>query len=214
MAFESIKKHIPEIDARLAKGLSPHRIARQLGLSKSIVYQYKKERFDIQNAALDQWDEEQEKAHEERLAEGKARIVDTFELLNKAKLRAEYLIDLELDSEYKTADGELKRLSLASAAVYWQVGQKMACEIARQEQELGGDDPEGRKAGALESWADTRLAILGAVDDDPKAKAAIIAALEQRRRSPICPGSSDLGAGGPGLSSGCLAEGCTQEPGE
>lgn len=212
MAFESITEHIPEIESRLAKRQSPLKIARELDLSKSIVYQYKKERFDVQGAAAVDWSEEQKKAHEQRLAEGKAPIIDSLELLNKAKARAQYLLDLELGSQYTTAEGEEKALSLASAAIYWQAGQKMACEIVRQEMELIGDDPESRKAEAMESWADTRLAILGAVDDDPEAKAAIIAALEQRRRSPIRSGSRDLGSGGPGLPSRSLAAGSPPEP--
>lgn len=214
MAFESIQEHVPEIEERLAKGESPLRIAKKLGLSKSIVYQYKKERFDIQSPAMAQWDEEQQKSHDQRIAEGKDRIVNSLELLNKAKLRAEYLVDLELGSLYTTADGEQKKLSLASAAIYWQAGQKMTCEIIKAELELVGDDAESRKADALESWADTRLAILGAVDDDPEAKEKLITALEQRRRSTVRPGSSDLGQGGPGLSSGSLAAGSAPEPNE
>jgi len=157
MAFESIAEHIPEIESRLAKRQSPLRIAKELGLSKSIVYQYKKERFDIQGAALEDWAEEAKKSHEQRIAEGKSRIVNSLELLNKAKLRAEFLIDLEIGSPYTTADGDEKKLSLASAAIYWQTGQKMACEITRQEQELAGEDPESRKAQALESLSDQEL---------------------------------------------------------
>ncbi len=214
MAFESLQEHIPEIEERLAKGESPLKIAKKLGLSKSIVYQYKKERFNVHGPAMIQWGEEQNKSHEQRLAEGKDRIVNSLELLNKAKLRAEYLVDLELGSPYKTAEGDKKALSLVSAAIYWQVGQKMTCEIIKMEQEIAGDDAESRKADAMESWADTRLAILGAVDNDPEAKAAIIAALEQRRRSPIRTGSSALGERGSGLSSRYLAAGSAPEQGK
>jgi hypothetical protein len=214
MPFESISKYITEIESRLVKRQSPLKIARDLGLSKSIVYQYKKERFDVQGAAAVDWDEEQEKSHDQRLAEGKAPIIDSLELLNKAKSRAQYLLDLDLGSAYTTAEGETKALSLASAAIYWQAGQKMTCEIIKQELELIGDDPESRKAEALESWADTRLAILGAVDNDPEAKAAIIAALEQRRRPPVCPGPGNLVEGGPGIPSRPMAAGSPPEPGK
>ena len=44
-----------------------------------------------------------------------------------------------------------------------------------------------------ESWADTRLAILRAVDDDQEAKEKLIAALEQKRRPALHSRSSDLG---------------------
>ena len=192
MAFESIAEYIPAIEERLAKGLSPLKIAKELGISKSIVYQYKKERFDLNGPAMAQWSEEQKKAHEQRLAEGKDRIVNSLELLNNAKIRAQDLVDLELGSPYMTAEGEEKALSLASAAIYWQAGQKMACEIIKQELELSGDDAESRKADAMESWADTRLAILGAVDDDPEAKEKLIAALEQRRRPAVRVGPRDM----------------------
>jgi hypothetical protein len=144
MPFESIKEYLPIIDERLAAGQSPNRIARELGLPKSTVYEYKKECFDTKTIAAIGWSEEQRKSHEARLAEGKARIVDSLELLNKAKLRAEFLIDLELNAKYKLADGTEKELSLASAALYWQMGQKMACETIRQEQEILGDDPNSK----------------------------------------------------------------------
>lgn len=157
MAFESISEHIAAIEERMAKGLSPLKIARELGLSKSLIYQYKKERFDLQGAAATAWNEEQQKGHNQRLAEGKAKIIDSLELLNKAKGRAQYLIELELGSAYMTAEGEEKALSLASAAIYWQVGQRMACEAIRQERELSGDDAESRKAGAMESWVDLMM---------------------------------------------------------
>ncbi len=205
MAFESITEFIPEIDRRLAMRESPLKIARALGLSKSIVYQYKSERFNISSPAMAEWSEEQEKAHEQRLEEGKAKIIDSLELLNTAKTRAQYLLALDLGSRYKLAGGEEKELSLASAALYWQMGQKMACEIIRQELEISGDDSASRAAEAMKSWGDTRLAILSAVDNDPQAKAAIIAALEQRRRSPLCPRSGDMGERSAGLPSGPLA---------
>lgn len=209
--FESIAEYIPEIEERLNRKHSPARIARDLGLAKTTIYDYKRLCFNVKNAAAEEWSEEQKKGHEERLAAGKAKIIDSLELLNKAKARAEFLVDLELGSPYKLADGEEKALSLGSAALYWRQGQQMTCEIIKAELELSGDDAETRKAEALESWADTRLAILGAVDDDPEAKEKLIAALEQRRRPPLRPGPGNLGEGGPGLPSGRLAAGSPPE---
>ena len=209
--FESIAEYIPEIEERLNRKHSPARIARDLGLAKTTIYDYKRLCFNVKNAAAEEWSEEQKKGHEERLAAGKAKIIDSLELLNKAKARAEFLVGLELGSPYKLADGEEKALSLGSAALYWRQGQQMTCEIIKAELELSGDDAETRKAEALESWADTRLAILGAVDDDPEAKEKLIAALEQRRRPSLRPGPGNLGEGGPGLPSGQLAAGSPPE---
>jgi len=146
MAFESIAEHIPEIESRLAKKQRPIQIARDLRIPKSIIYQYKKERFNVQGAAAVEWNEEQQKSHDQRFAEGKRQIIDSLELLNKAKTRAQYLLELELGSSYTTAEGETKALSLNSAAIYWRTGQKMACELIKQELELSGDDPDSKLA--------------------------------------------------------------------
>jgi hypothetical protein len=206
--FESIAEDIPEIEARLLKGHRPSRIARDLGIPKTIIYDYKRLRFNIQVAATEEWSEEQKKGHEERLAAGKAKIIDSLELLNKAKARAEFLVDLELGSPYKLADGEEKALSLGSAALYWRQGQQMTCEIIKAELELSGDDGVSRIVEAMASFEDTRLAILEAVDDDPEAKQKLIEALlERRRRNSLHHGSGALGERGPGPQSGSMAAG-------
>ena len=155
--FESIAEYIPEIEERLNRKHSPARVARELGLARTTVYDYKRLCFNVKNAAAQEWSEEQKKGHEERLAAGKAKIIDSLELLNKAKARAEFLVDLELGSPYKLADGEEKALSLGSAALYWRQGQQMTCEIIKAELELSGDDGESRMAEAMASFEDTRL---------------------------------------------------------
>jgi hypothetical protein len=206
--FESIAEDIPEIEARLLKGHRPSRIARDLGIPKTIIYDYKRLRFNIQVAATEEWSEEQKKGHEERLAAGKAKIIDSLELLNKAKARAEFLVDLELGSPYKLADGEEKALSLGSAALYWRQGQQMTCEIIKAELELSGDDGESRMAEAMASFEDTRLAILEAVDNDSEAKQKLIEALlERRRRNSLHHGTGALGERGTGPQSGSMATG-------
>lgn len=57
------------------------------------------------------------------------------------------------------------------------------------------------------TWEETRLAIIRAVDNAPEAKEAIITALEQRRRSTICPEPGNMGEGSSRLSSRSLAAG-------
>ncbi|MFA5354713.1 MAG: hypothetical protein WC291_10825 [Thermodesulfovibrionales bacterium] len=64
-----------------------------------------------------------------------------------------------------------------------------------------------------EDWEETRTAIVKAVDNDSEAKAAICAALEQRRRSALRPGSSDLGQGSAGVSPGPVATEAHEEQG-
>ena len=74
--FESIAEYIPEIEERLNRKHSPARIARDLGLAKTTIYDYKRLCFNVKNAAAEEWSEEQKKSHEERLAAGKAKIID------------------------------------------------------------------------------------------------------------------------------------------
>ncbi|MEI8003968.1 MAG: hypothetical protein WCG94_06490, partial [Methanothrix sp.] len=175
---------------------------------------YKRLRFNIQVAATEEWTEEQQKGHDERLAEGKAKIIDSLELLNKAKGRAQYLIDLELGSLYKLADGKEQNLSLASAALYWEQGQRMTCDIIRAELALQGEDPASRIEAAIAEFEETRLDLLEAVDDDPEAKEKFTQILlERRRRNSLQHESGHLGKGGPEPQPGPLAEGANQEPG-
>ncbi len=187
--FESILPYIDRIETLLNQKKSPQKIAAELGIPEKwmTITRYKKKYFDTTKAASLAWMGEQQKPHEQRFEEGKAEIIDSLELLNLAKKRARELMNLNVGDPYTTAEGEARNVSYGVAAIYWPAGQKMACDAIRQEQEIAGDDPESKKADALQEWADTRLAILEAVDDDPEAKAAIIQALEQRRRPAVCP---------------------------
>jgi hypothetical protein len=148
MAFESIAANIDFIEKALGEKKSPRAIAKELGNPGlyQTIRRYKIAVFDLNREADVAWRIERTKSHEQRIAEGKAQIVDTMEVLNLAKLRAKQLLSLELGDEYTTADGDLRKLSLASAAIYWQTGQKMMCELSRTEQELAGDDPSSRAA--------------------------------------------------------------------
>jgi DNA invertase Pin-like site-specific DNA recombinase len=60
--FESIAEYIPEIEERLNQKHSPARIARDLGLAKTTIYDYKRLCFNVKNAAAQDWSEEQKKA--------------------------------------------------------------------------------------------------------------------------------------------------------
>jgi len=164
MAFESLSEYLDQIEDLLSQGNSPRAVARALNIPSKYqtIARYKKAVFDMPGAARVAWQEEKQKTTSDRLDEGVARIVDSLELLNLAKLRAYQLMERDIGGEYQTSKGESRNLSLGSASIFWQTGQKMACETIRMEQEISGDDPETRKADALgslsESEIDERLA--------------------------------------------------------
>ena len=171
MAFEKLAPHIDFIEEGLSKKKSPRTIANELGEPGlySTIWRYKTAVFDLNKEAGLAWKMERAKNHEQRLAEGKAEIIDTLEVLNLGKLRARQLLQLNLGDEYETAEGELRHLSLGSAAIYWPTGQKMICDLSKAEMELAGDDPESRKATAIEKLSDVELdSILDALDSAEK----------------------------------------------
>lgn len=154
MAFEALQPHIDEIEARLAKGESLRSIARDLGVSLSTLHRYKKAVFDLEVEARRAWDEERKKNHEQRKAEGKARIVNNLELLNLVKLRAEQLLSIEAGQEYQNADGETRTMTFHTVATLWEKATKMATDAIKQELELIGDDPVSRLADGVATWAE------------------------------------------------------------
>ena len=193
MAFESIAAYIDKIEEGFAKKQSPQFIAQDLGIQKKwkTIERYKTAVWDLKDLVGEARDIRAAK-HDTKRNEAVQEIVDTLELINLGKLRAKQLLSINLGDEFDTGEGGHK-LTLGSASIYWPIGARMLSDMARLEMELGGDDPESRKAAAMESWGDTRTAILDALDDDPEAKEAVIAALEQRRRSSICTEPGDLG---------------------
>jgi len=159
MAFEIIAPHIDFIEKALAEKKSPRAIANELGEPGlySTIWRYKTAVFDLNKEAVLTWKVERAKNHDQRLAEGKAEIINTLEVINLGKLRAKQLLQLELGSPYETAEGEPRTLSFGSAVIYWQAGQKMICDLSKAEMELAGDDPESRKATAIENLSDVEL---------------------------------------------------------
>ncbi|MGB9825112.1 MAG: hypothetical protein ACPLRU_00410 [Desulfofundulus sp.] len=150
MAFEALQPYIDEIEARLAKGESLRSIARDLGVPLSTLHRYKKAVFDLKAEARQAWDEERKKSHEQRKAEGKARIINNLELLNLVKLRAEQLLSIEVGQKYQNADGETRTVTFHTAATLWEKAAKMATDAIKQELELTGDDPLNSIADALQ----------------------------------------------------------------
>jgi hypothetical protein len=97
------------------------------------------------------------KKFEERRDKAVDEIVNTLELINLAKLRSKQLMSTDLGEEFEISDGETHKLTLGSASVYWPIGTKMLYDVVRIEMELSGDDPESRKANAIESLSEAEI---------------------------------------------------------
>lgn len=164
MAFESITGELEDIEKRLAAGENPNAISRAIygdNTKSQTIRRYKTEVFDIRGAAVEAWESEKARPRNERFEEGKARIVDSLELINLAKCRADDLLSLKIGDPYKTADSDdEKKLTLGSCAIYWKTGSEIAATAIKLELEISGDDPESRKADALEDLTDAQLRAL------------------------------------------------------
>lgn len=159
MAFEKLAAHLDFIEKAFGEKKSPRAIANELGEPTlwQTIRRYKIAVFDLNKEANEAWRQERAKSHDQRLEEGKAPIINTLEVINLGKLRAKQLLGVELGSVYKTADGDERHLSWGSAVIYWQAGQKMICELSKAEAEISGDDPESRKADAIQLLSDDDL---------------------------------------------------------
>lgn len=151
MAFETISEYIDDIEQMLAKGNSPHTIAKALGIptKRVTIYRYKQEVFDPSTVANADWLTERQKTTGERLEEGAARIVDDLELLNLMKLRSETLLELKIGDSYTTAAGEPRTISYSAAAALWDTGTRIGIQAVKQSLEIAGDDPVSRKTDTL-----------------------------------------------------------------
>ena len=166
MAFEVIADDLERIEKLLAAGENPKSIARYLNAPEKAqtIRRYKAQVFDLNKAAVQAWEVEKTRPPSERFEEGKARIIDDLEALNLAKLRGVQLLELDIGSPYKTAGGDKeKSLSLGSAGIYWDLGTKILTQAVKQSREIAGDDPESRKADALEGLGEPDFRKLRAI---------------------------------------------------
>jgi hypothetical protein len=169
MAFESIAGYIDKIEEGFSKKQSPSTIAHNLGIPKKwkTIERYKAAVWDLKDL-VDDAKEVRAAKHDDKRNAAVEEIVDTLEVINLGKRRAKELLSVNLGDQFDTGEGKHK-LTLGSASIYWPVGARILSDVARLEMELGGDDPESRKAQAIEKLSDVELdRILAALDAGEK----------------------------------------------
>jgi hypothetical protein len=172
MAFESIAEYIDQVEEGFGRKESPASIAKRLGIPEKAktIRRYKIAVWDLKDLVSDAKEKRAEK-HDIKRDAAVDEIVNTLDLINLGKLRAKQLMSINLGDEFDTGEGT-HRLTLGSASIYWPIGTKMMADSVKLEMELSGDDPESRKASALESLSeaevDKRLAELLDIIDSSK----------------------------------------------
>lgn len=158
MAFKSIASYVDQIEAGFANKESPAAIAKRLGIPEKAktIARYKAAVWDLKDLVADAKEIRAEK-HESQRNQAVYEIVNTLEVINLGKLRARQLLGVNLGDEFEGSDGKMHRLTLGSASIYWPTGTRMLSECAKLELEMSGDDPESRKATALESLSEAEL---------------------------------------------------------
>jgi hypothetical protein len=157
MAFEKLAPHIDQIEQGFKDKKSPREIAKDLGQPglHVTIHRYKTAVWNLKDLVSDAKEKRAEK-HDTKRDAAVDEIVNTLDLINLGKLRAKQLMSINLGEEFDTGEGT-HRLTLGSASVYWPIGTRMMSESVRLEMELSGDDPESRKASALEELSDAQL---------------------------------------------------------
>jgi hypothetical protein len=157
MAFESLAGYLDMIEEGFAKKQSPMTIANNLGIPKKwkTIERYKIAVWDLKDLVSDA-KEIRAANHDAKRNEALNEIVDTLEVINLGKLRAKQMLSISLGEEFDTGTGK-HRLTLGSASIYWPVGTRMLADVVKLEMELGGDDPESRKATAIDSLSEADI---------------------------------------------------------
>lgn len=173
MAFEKLAPYIDQIEQGFKDKKSPREIANGLGQPGLYVtiHRYKTAVWNLKDLVSDAKEKRAEK-HDAKRNAAVDEIVNTLDLINLGKLRAKQLMSVSLGDEFAVSDGETHKLTLGSASIYWPIGTRMMADSVRLEMELTGDDPESRKASALEELSDAQLRAIIAATEAPTEKEA------------------------------------------
>lgn len=173
MAFETLAPYIDQIEKGFEAKQSSRCIATALGRPglSSTIRRYKAAVWDLKDLVAD-GKEIRAARHDAKRSKAVEEIVDTLEVINLGKLRAKQLLSISLGDEFEVSDGSKHRLTLGSASMYWPIGTRMLADVAKLEMELGGDDPESRKAQAIEGLGESELRKILACLDSTEAGGA------------------------------------------
>jgi len=158
MAYEVLAPYIDIIEQGFTDKKSPRTIAKEIGQPGlySTIGRYKTAVWNLKDMVVEA-KQKRAKKFEERRDKAVDEIVNTLELINLAKLRSKQLMSTDLGEEFEISDGEKHKLTLGSASIYWSAGSKIMTDAVKLELELSGDDPESRKATAIESLSEAEL---------------------------------------------------------
>jgi hypothetical protein len=156
-SFESIAPYLEQIESGFKDKISPEAIAKSLCIPDKArtIRRYKIAVWDLKDLVSESKEERAQK-HDSKRESAKEEIINTLDLINLGKKRSRELLSINLGDEFETGEGTHK-LTLGAASVYWPIGTKMLNEVARLEMELAGDDPESRKADAIESLTEKEI---------------------------------------------------------
>ena len=157
MAFEKLAPYIDIIEKGFGDKKSPRAIARELGQPGlySTINRYKTAVWDLKDL-VKETKEERAQHHEERRVAAKFEVIKSLDLIEKIKWRASQHLDRDVGDSYETADGE--RHATPGQVIAWHsAATEMATKAMKLELEMSGDDPESRKAVALESLSEAEL---------------------------------------------------------
>jgi hypothetical protein len=162
MAFESIAAYIDQIEIGFQNKESPTAIAKRLGISEKwrTIHRYKAAVWDLKDLVAES-KEERAAHHDSRRESAKIEIIKSLDLIEKIKMRAWQHLDWQVGDEYDSANENgqpVKRKASPGQVINWHhQAADMATKALKAELELAGDDPESKKAGAMQSWVDLML---------------------------------------------------------
>ena len=157
MAFEKLAPYIDIIEKGFGEKKSPRIIAKELGQPGLYVtiHRYKTAVWDLKDL-VNESKEERAEHHDERREAAKVEVIRSLDLIAKIKWRASQHLDRNVGEVYETTEGK-QRASPGQVIAWHSSAAEMATKAMKLELELSGDDPESRKASALESLSEAEL---------------------------------------------------------